>query len=378
MKRVFAHQGKAVVRDVDAPTLRPGEVLVQTAFSAISAGTELWIIDGTADPDYEVKEYPSNPPRWPKIRSDIATRHPLPRSPDPEYHAVGYSLAGTVIAVHEDVVDLEPGDVVACSGSQCSHHAEVVAVPRNLVARVPSDMALEDAAFVTLGAVAMTGLRDTRCQFGETVVLYGLGLLGLLAAQMGRVAGLRIIGLDIDEDRLDFARRLGVKHVFNPAEVDVAREVRGLTDGFGADAVVLGIKTESSEPLNLAFDMCRQGARVIAQGLFGWEIDRGRLYANQVSLHPAIGYGVGRYDPVYEEGNTDFPIGMARWTGNRNAEHFLRLVSDGAVSLAGFAPEPVTIDQAADAYDMLRGSNRPLTVLLCYPTGGAADPTQEP
>jgi threonine dehydrogenase-like Zn-dependent dehydrogenase len=372
MKRVFAHAGAPVVREVAEPTLRPGEVLVDTAYSVISAGTELWIIDGTADPDYTVKEYPPDPPRWPKIRHEIASHHPLPRSHEPDYHSVGYSLAGRVRAVHDDVLDLEPGDLVACSGSQCSHHAEVVAVPRNLVARVPEGLPLPDAAFVTLGGVATTGLRETRCQFGETVVLYGMGLLGLLAAQIGIAAGFNIIGLDIDEDRLDFARRLGVADVFNPQTTDVAAAVRELTDGFGADAVVLGVKTESSEPINLAFDMCRQGARVIGQGLFGWEIDRGRLYANQVSVHPAVGYGLGRYDPVYEEGNVDFPIGLGRWTGRRNAEQFLRMMREGAVSVDGFSPAPVPIDEAPAAYELLRSPNRPLTVLLEYPQRNGA------
>jgi len=366
MKRVFAHKGEPVVRDVPEPVLRPGEVLVETAYSAVSAGTELWILDGSADPDYEVKEYPPDPPAWPKIRSEIARRHPLPRPHEAGYHSIGYSLAGRVTAVHDDVVDLAAGDLVACSGSQCAHHAEVVAVPRNLVARVPQGLALDQAAFVTLGAVAMTGLRETRCHFGETVVLYGMGLLGLLSAQIGRAAGFQIIGLDIDPARLAFARRLGVEHVFDPRETNVVEEVRNLTDGFGADGVVLGVKTDSSEPLNLSFDMGRQGARVVAQGLFGWEIDRGRLYANQVSVHPAIGYGTGRYDPVYEEGNVDFPIGMARWTGRRNAEHFLRMVRDGLVSLGEFAPDPVPIGEAPRAYAMLRSPDRPLTVLLSY------------
>jgi threonine dehydrogenase-like Zn-dependent dehydrogenase len=360
-----------VVREVPEPVLRQGEVLVATAFSAISAGTELWIIDGTADPDYQVKEYPPDPPKWPKIRSDIARHHPLPRSHDAKDHSVGYSLAGTVLAVHDDVVDLQVGDRVACSGSQAAHHAEVVAVPRNLVARVPDGVALEDAAFVTLGAVAMTALRDTKCQFGESVVLYGMGLLGLLAAQMGKAAGLRIIGIDIDDRRLEFARTLGVNHALNAGAMDVVKEVKEITGGFGADAVILGVKTESSEPINLSFDMCRQGARVIAQGLFGWHIDRARLFANQVSLHPAIGYGVGRYDPVYEEGNVDFPIGMARWTERRNAEHFLSMIADGSVSLTGFSPPAMDIADAPQAYERLRGPERPPSGLLRYPAAGS-------
>jgi threonine dehydrogenase-like Zn-dependent dehydrogenase len=366
MKRVFAHNGAVVVRDVPEPELRRGEVLVRPAFSAISVGTEQWIIDGSADPDFGVHEYPAIPQRWPKIRTPVRLDHPMPRPSDAEYQAIGYSLAGEVVAVDDQVVDLRPGDLVAASGSQCAHHAELVAVPRNLVAKVPDGVPLDDAAFVTVGAVAVTGLRDTECRFGETVVLYGLGLLGLLAAQVGRAAGFRVIGIDIDPARRELATQLGVDHALDPYEVDVVETVRDLTDGFGADGVVLGIKTESSEPLNLAFDMCRQRGRVVGQGLFGWEIDRGRFFANRVSLHSTVAYGPGRYDPVYEEGNIDYPIGFVRWTENRNQAYFLELLSRGDVKVAPLAPDRVPIDRAPDAYEILARPDRPPTVLLAY------------
>ena len=257
---MFASGGRAVVVDVPEPELRRGEVLVAPAFSAISVGTELWLIEGSGDPDFGIHEYPPEPPNWPKIRSPIRVRHPLPRPPSTDRYAIGYSLAGRVVAVDDDVVDLEPGDLVACSGSQCAHHAERVAVPRNLVARVPDGLALDEAAFVTLGGIATTGLRDTHCSFGETIVVYGLGLLGLLAAQIGAAAGYRMIGIDIDPARLDLAKRLGISDVLDPTSTDVVAAVLERTDGFGADGVLVGVKSDSSEPLNLSFDMCRQRA----------------------------------------------------------------------------------------------------------------------
>jgi threonine dehydrogenase-like Zn-dependent dehydrogenase len=279
-------------------------------------------------------------------------------------------MAGTVVAVDDDVVDLAPGDLVACSGSQCAHHAEVVAVPRNLVARVPPGVSLDEAAFVTLGSIAMTGLRDTGCQFGETIVVYGLGLLGLLAGQIGQASGFRIIGIDIDAGRVELARALGIGDVIDARDTDVVAAVLERTDGFGADAVLVGVKTDSSEPLNLAFDMCRQRGRVIAQGLFGFEIDRQRLYRNQVSVHPAVGYGLGRYDPVYEEGNVDLPIGLARWTGNRNQEHFLWLLAQRRIDVASLAPIQVPFQQAPEAYDLLQRPERPPTIVLRYAAAG--------
>ncbi len=368
MKRVYARGGVAIVRDVPEPEIRKGEVLIKTAYSAISVGTEMWLIEGSADPTFTNHEYPPDPPRWPKTRSPIGRNYPLPRPPDPEAISLGYSLSGRVVDVHDQVTDLRAGDAVAASGSQCAHHAGVVAVPRSLVARVPAGLPLRDAALVTLGSVAVTALRETRCQFGERIVLYGLGLLGLLAAQVGKAAGFNLIGIEIDEGRLSLARSMGLE-VINPNTTDPVRRVKDLTDGFGADAVILGLKTASSEAMNMAFDMCRQRARVVAQGLFGMEVERSRFYANQVELVPVIGYGLGRYDPVYEEGNTDYPIGLGRWTENRNQEYFLRLLVEGHVNSSLIAPVSVPIERAPEAYDIIRGPDRPPTVLLTYEGG---------
>jgi threonine dehydrogenase-like Zn-dependent dehydrogenase len=369
MKRVFAHDGKAVVREVPEPTLRKGEVLVRPVYSAISVGTETWLIDGSADPDFGVHEYPSVPPYWPKTRTAVNLDHPMPNPSDPEYIGIGYSLAGEVVAVDDQVADIAPGDLVACSGSQCAHHAELVSIPRHLVAKVPPGLALDQAAFVTLGSIAMAALRETQCHFGETVVQFGLGLLGLLGAQIGEAAGLRTIGIDIDPARRQLATELGVSHVLDPTTEDVAAKVKELTDGYGADGVILGIKSESSEPLNQCFDMSRQHGRVVGLGVFGWDIDRGRFFANRVSLHPAVGYGLGRYDPVYEEGNVDYPIGLARWTENRNQAYFLDLLARGKVNVGPLAPDRVPIERAPEAYEILRGANRPPTVLLEYGSG---------
>ncbi|MDH3248382.1 MAG: zinc-binding alcohol dehydrogenase [Acidimicrobiia bacterium] len=369
MKRVFAHGGKAVVREVPEPTLRRGEVLVKPAFSAISAGTETWLIDGSADPDFGVHEYPSVPPYWPKTRTPVNLDHPMPKPSDPAYIGIGYSLAGVVVDVDDQVTDIAVGDLVACSGSQCAHHAELVSVPRHLVARVPPGLPLDQAAFVTLGSISMAALRETQCHFGETVVQFGLGLLGLLGVQIGEAAGLTTIGIDIDPSRRRLAVELGARHVLDPTANDVAAAVKELTDGYGADGVILGIKSESSEPLNQCFDMSRQRGRVVGLGVFGWDIDRGRFFANRVSLHPAVGYGLGRYDPVYEEGNVDYPIGLARWTENRNQEYFLDLLARGRVDVRPLAPDRIPIEHASEAYDILRGADRPPTVLLEYGSG---------
>ena len=370
MKQIFARLGEVDLFDVDEPDLRRGEVLVETAYSAISSGTELGIIEKSRDPDHRSQEYPPDPPAWPKIRGGPQLDHPMPVAAPHGYHALGYSLSGRVLAVDDSVTDVAPGDLVACSGSQCAHHAERVAVPRNLVAKLPEGVALRDAAFVTLGGVATESLRQTACTFGETLVLYGVGLLGLIAGQIGRAAGLRVIGIDIDLARVEQAGRFGFDHAFDPRRLDPVEEVERLTDGFGADGVVLGIVSSDSEPLNQCFEMARQRARIVGLGVFGWEIERARFFQKQVSLHSVRAYGPGRYDPVYEEGGVDYPIGWVRWTENRNQAFFLDLLRRGQVEVAELAPTTVPFERAPDAYALLGTPDRPATIVLDYGRDG--------
>ena len=369
MKRVFAVDGQPVVLDVAEPELRPGEVLVATAYSVVSSGTEMHIIHSSGDPATLGEDtYPSpRQSRPPKLRTTgVDWGFPAPRGQMPGTASVGYSLAGTVTAVSKEVTDLKPGDRVACSGNQCAVHAEIVAMPRNLVARVPGNVALDQAAFVTLGSIAITGVRRAECQFGETVVVYGLGLLGLLSAQVARTAGLYVLGLDVDDRRVEQALRAGAYKAINPNNEDPVDAILGMTDGFGADAVILTVATPANEPLNLAFDLCRTRARVVGVGLFGMAVNRGRMFARDVTLVPSIAYGTGRYDPVYEEGNIDFNIGHGRWTENRNQAAFLRMLSDGRISLDALAPTRVPIEDAPKGYALLHTPDRPPTVMFTY------------
>jgi threonine dehydrogenase-like Zn-dependent dehydrogenase len=366
MQQVVAAGGRAVVVEVPEPAPRAGEVLVAPAFSVISAGTERHIIASTAGPAAAaVRLQPFAVP--PKLRDDGVTwAGPAPRAAPPGMASLGYSLAGTVLAVAPEVRDLRPGDRVACAGNQCAVHAERVAVPRSLVAPVPDGVDLDRAAFVTLGAIGVYNLRRAGCRFGETVVVAGLGPLGLLAVQIARRAGLYVLGLDVDDRRVALARALGAHAALNPARDDPVAAVRAMTDGFGADAVLLCIATPSSEPVNLAFDLCRQRGCVVGVGLFGMTLERDRMYARDVTFYPSLAYGPGRYDPVYEEGNVDYPIGYVRWTENRNMRYFLRLLAEGAVEVAPLAPVRVPLAEAPRAYELLQAPDRPPTVLLTY------------
>ena len=366
MKRVFAVGGEPVVVDVDEPALRPGEVRVGTIFSAISPGTESGIIRAST-PQSNDAVFAHDPVPRPKLRNDGRDHQfDRPRSSPPGHEHLGYGLCGRVTEVAPDVTDITVGELVACSGDQAAHHAEVVCVPRNLVTKVPEGVTPDQAAFVTLGSIAMHGLRRTCCRFGETVIVYGLGLLGLLTIQIARSAGIYTIGLDIDHARFELAKRFGASAVLDPKDPNATSTVLELTDGYGADGAVMTLYTESSDPLNHAFLLCRQRAAVVGVGAFGMDIDRQKMYSRDIAFYPSLAYGPGRYDHVYEEGSVDYPIGYARWTENRNAVAFLRLIAEGKIDVGPLAPVRIPIDRAPEAYALLRSPERPPTVLLTY------------
>jgi threonine dehydrogenase-like Zn-dependent dehydrogenase len=375
IRKLFAQGGRAVVAEIPEPQLRPGEVLIAPAFSVVSAGTETSTIAMSADPTrIHDHDYPAPDGHrfGPQLRSaSVIWGGAMPRTAPDAYALIGYSLAGRVVAVAPDVTDLKPGDPVAASGSQCAHHAELVAVPRALTTRVPDGVALDAAAFVTLGTIAMQAVRLTQATFGGTIVMYGLGLLGLLGTQIAAAGGIYTVGLDLDERRRADGRRFGAIATPDPTdEAAVTALVHDLTDGFGADGVILGVVTSSNGPLNHAFELCRQKGVVVGLGAFGTTIERDKMVWNDVTLVMQLAYGPGRYDPVYEEGNVDYPIGYVRWTENRNAQLFLRLIGEGKVSPLAIAPERFAFANAPAAYERLKQPDRPATLLFEYPERG--------
>ena len=363
MRRILAKGGQPLVLDVERPACTPGRVIVETLCSTVSAGTELAILERSARTNARDVEYPGELPyQRPPIRRWMASA-PEPVPPRVEGFSLGYSLAGRVLEVGQDVPDIDVGDLVACSGSQDAHHAEVVGVSRSLVAPVPEGLDARQAAFVTLGGVAVEAVRRTECRLGESVVIFGLGLLGLLAAQIAREAGLTVVGLEPSSARREFARRLGIEDVIEP-DTEGARDlVMARSLGFGMDAALLTLVTDSSAPLNQAFELTRRGGRVVGVGVFGMNLDRSAMFDR--TYVQAIAFGAGRYDPWYEEGNVDYPIQHARWTENRTMAYFLRLLAEGSVSVDEMA-ETYTLDEALTAYRRLTAIDRPYTVQFVY------------
>jgi len=379
MKQVLqrVRSGEVSVVDVPAPQLLPGCVLVRVVASLVSAGTERaaskfasknLVQKAKARPDL-VRDVLS------KLRRDgLVSTIDAVRSRLDQPLALGYSSAGTVMAVGEGVTDICVGDRVACAGAGHAVHAEFACVPRLLVAKIPhDDVRFEDAAFTTVGAVAMHGVRTAGVQLGDAVAVIGLGLLGQLTVQILKSAGCRAIGFDINAARASLASRLGADQVCDSAAAlrDLCQQV---TQGQGVDSVLITAETSSSDPVNLAGAVARERAVVVAVGTVGMEIERKAYYEKELGFRISRSYGPGRYDAAFEQKGRDYPIGYVRWTETRNMESFLALLAAGKVDVSSIVTHKFSIASAREAYDLITGKTgeASLGVLITYPEAEVA------
>lgn len=363
--------GEVAVHEIPEPELLPGGILVQTHFSVISAGTERTKIEtgersllgkARARPDLvrQVLDYArSNGFRaaYQKVKSRLDDLAPL-----------GYSCSGVVLEVGEGVTEFRPGDRVACAGVGYANHSEVNFIPRNLAVRVPDGICLEHASITTIGAIAMQGLRQAHVSFGETVVVIGAGLLGILTVQLARAAGCRVAAVDIDEARIKRAMALGAQEAFLADDSRLPDLVAAFSR-YGADAALITASGRTSQPLELAAKLLRDRGQIVVVGDVGFDVSRNLLYSKELSVALSRSYGPGRYDPVYEEKGIDYPIGYVRWTEQRNMEAFLDAVASGAVNVAPLLERQRAIEETPQAYDEIRHGNA-YTVLIRYPAQG--------
>lgn len=371
MKQLLVRGGKVLLKEVPAPTVAPRNVLVQVTRSCVSVGTEIAGIKMSALPLYRrALRQPHHVKRALQLMKDqgVARVYKQIKGKLDVGLPTGYSAAGTVVAVGEEVVGLAVGDRVACAGAGIANHAEFIDVPVNLAVQVPGELSFDEAATVTLGAIALQGVRRTQPTLGETVVVIGLGILGQITSQLLGANGCHVIGTDIDPARIETARENGMEIGLNPKEGDIVEKIVKLTGGYGADAVIITAATPSSEILAQAFRVCRRKGRVVVVGDVGLNIDRSDIYAKEIDFFISTSYGPGRYDPVYEEEGNDYPLGYVRWTENRNMAEYLRQMECGSISLANMLQKPYEIDEAQTAYEQLTGDGeKPLLVLLKYP-----------
>lgn len=374
MKQVLIKGGQIVVDDVPAPGALPMMVLVRVEQSCISVGTELSGLRASEAPLW--KRALKDPNKVLKAFQMVAEQgfdktKKLIETNQNSSSAIGYSLTGLVAAVGDGVLDLEVGDRVACAGANYAMHAELVNVPRNLVVPVPNGISAAAASTVTLGAIALQGVRRLSPTLGETIVVIGLGMLGQITSQLLKSNGCKVIALDLDSHRVELARSYGADiAAVSVKELDLPA-IATWTAGVGADGVIVTAATADPNLLNSAFAMCRRKGRVVLVGDVPIHIDRSAIYRNELEFLISTSYGPGRYDRSYEEDGLDYPVSYVRWTENRNMSAYLDLVACGKVAAGELIEQSFPVDKASDAYAALSqvGDKRPLAVTLKYPTG---------
>lgn len=370
MKQVLIRQGEAVLEDVPSPMVEPGTLLVQVDHSCISIGTEMSSVRATGLPLWQrALKQPQNVKKVVQMvaTQGLAKTKSLIDGKLSAGQATGYSAAGVVLQVGEGIHDIEPGDRVACAGAQCAHHAEIIRVPRNLAAPVPDNVDFGDACTVTLGAIALQGVRRAAPTLGESFVVIGLGILGQLTVQMLRANGCRVIGIDVDRTRIDLAIQLGMHIGLHPDDGNDIQQVARLTDGHGADAVIVTAASPSDAIISTAFQMTRKKGRVVLVGDVGLNLNRADFYTKEIDFFISTSYGPGRYDNNYEERGLDYPIAYVRWTENRNMAEYLRLISDSQIKVKPLVAATYPVEQATQAYESLKSEGtKPLMVLLAY------------
>lgn len=366
--------GKAAVVDVPVPTPRPGTVLVRNAASLISAGTERMVVDFA---EKSLLGKARSRPDLVRQVLDKARREGVITTLEAVFNrldqpmALGYSSAGTVVAVGAGVDGVKPGDRVACAGGGYAVHAEYVVVPKHLLAVLPEQVDFESAAFTTLGAIALHGFRLAETQIGERVAVIGLGLLGLLSVGIACAAGCSVFGVDLDPQRIALAEQMGAVAVERAAAEERGRS---LTHGRGFDAVLICADTPSNDPVELAGLLARERSKVIAVGAVGMTLPRKVYYEKELQLIVSRSYGPGRYDPQYEEGGIDYPFGYVRWTEGRNLQAIVELLASGKLNVQPLISHRFPIEQAETAYELISGKSRQpfLGVLLTYPQHDAS------
>jgi len=365
--------GRLDIADVPVPTLSDRFVLVRTAASVISAGTEKTKIDmgrksllqkARARPDL-VKQV-IRKLKTEGLGKTLSTVQTRLSSAAP----LGYSSAGTALAVGGLVEGIVPGDRVACGGVGYANHAEFAVVPKNLVVKVPANVSDEEAAFATLGAIALQGVRLADPKLGETVLVLGLGLLGQMTVQMLRANGCRVLGTDLDPSLIKLAERWGAIGLPIGEADNLCSE---LTAGHGVDAVLVCAGTSSNEPIELCGRVTRQKGRVVVVGAVRMDIPREDFFKKEISVVISRSYGPGRYDPDYEEGGNDYPMGYVRFTEQRNMQTVLELIAGGKLDVRSLITHRFPIDEAVTAYGLIEGQKREpyLGIVLAYDSGTA-------
>jgi predicted dehydrogenase/threonine dehydrogenase-like Zn-dependent dehydrogenase len=372
MRQVLQNLKTGVTELVEIPVPRTarGQLLIRSTSTLVSAGTERMLVDfGKAGLIDKARQQPDKVRMvLDKVRTDgLAPTLAAVRNKLDQPLPMGYCNVGVVVEVGPGVTGFEVGDRVASNGK----HAEMVAVPVNLCAKVPAAVQEEAAAFTVLGAIALQGIRLVQPTLGESVVVTGLGLIGLVTVQLLRAHGCRVLGLDFDPAKLALAQQFGAEVVNLSTGPDPVAAAQAFSRGRGVDAVIVAAATGSSEPMHQAALMCRKRGRIVLVGVTGLELSRADFFEKELTFQVSCSYGPGRYDPNYEDKGQDYPVGFVRWTEQRNFEAVLDMLAEGRLNVAPLVSHRFTIDEAAKAYEVVGGSEPSLGIVLSYPRGSA-------
>lgn len=368
MKQIIQNlnTGETSLIEVPAPMLMDGHLLIQSSCSLVSSGTEKMLVDfGKANWLNKARQQPERVKMvWDKIKTDglqptidaVKNKINTPIS-------LGYSNAGTVIGVGKNVDGFKVGDRVVSNGA----HAELVQVPQNLVAKIPDNVSDEAAAFTVIGAIALQGIRLVQPSFGETVVVFGLGLIGQMAAQLLKANGCRVIGIDTDMQKCTLAESFGITAIYTQSNADVATIVLGLTKEIGADAVLISASAKDDSIVSDAAKMCRKRGRIVLVGVVNLNLHRSDFYEKELSFQVSCSYGPGRYDYDFEKNGNDYPIGFVRWTAQRNFEAVLQAMSLGQLDVVPLVSQKIDLADYSKVYNSL-GDAQMLASLFKYDT----------
>jgi len=375
MKQVFRKGLKdIVVADAPTPQVTYNHVLINPVYSLISSGTESASIH-----EGIIKEVAENPSQLRKVWDGVKSMGPVStfaevRAKFQEYATLGYAGAGIVVERHPSVSELMIGDRVAYGG-EGTGHGEIILASKNIVVRVPDEVPFQHACFTTLGSIALNSVRISEVGVGDVVAVIGLGLVGQLIAQLARLQGARVIGIDLRSERVELARSLGADHGLDGSQ-PIGEQLRVLTNGLGADCVIVAAAAKSSAPCELALDICRDRGRIVIVGAVDLSFPWQEMYLKEIQLLMSRAYGPGSYDPNYEKQGHDYPISYVRWTEKRNMAEFLRLVADGRVDLQPLITHEFDLDDAPQAYRTVKDpASNSLGVVLRYPE---RPPAEEP
>ena len=375
MKQVIQNfkTGELYVDEVPNPSISENMVLVENKFSLISAGTERGTVKvGKASLIGKAKQRPD---LVAQVLQNIkkeglkATIDKVKTKLD-SLKALGYSTSGVVAASMDSNSKFKPGDRVACAGQDYASHAEVVAIPQNLVVKIPENVSFEEASFTTLGAIALQGVRQAEPRLGEKVCVIGLGLLGQLTVQLLKANGCRVFGVDLSKNLIDLASKSGADGAMLRSDSNLKTAIDNFTDGHGFDSVIITAAAPSNDPIELSAVISRKKGKVIVVGAVKMDIPRDTdFYRKELELKMSTSYGPGRYDNTYEEDGHDYPFAYVRYTEQRNMETFLDLISQGTVKLDNLITHTFDISEAEKAYDIVLGKvEEPhIGILLKYP-----------